>query len=216
MPTYIQEWTAAGLVLMYDSDEGPVLWFRGFAKNQQGMRYDRESPSRFTPPPASSGGVPTNSGLTPEELRTNSGNCRAEVEGQVQEQVEVKVKVKAGDAPAAAAENDVARLWQKWNDNMPGAKSQVIVDEVNALLDDYGIAEIEEAIRIACRRNKRTLSYIQGILAKGALKDRASPSGGDYAPSRNGRISPADKTQAAANELREMLKRQGKEDILHG
>lgn len=81
MAVYIQEWAKAGLVLMYDSDNGPVLWFKGFTKNQQGMRYDREAPSKFPPPP--------NSEPTPDKLPTNSGNCRAEVEVKDQDQGEI-------------------------------------------------------------------------------------------------------------------------------
>lgn len=76
--TFIQEWATAGLVLMYDTDNGPVLWFKGFAKNQTGLRYDRETPSKFPPPPEC--------GVHPAELRQPSGNCRAEVE--VKDQVE--------------------------------------------------------------------------------------------------------------------------------
>ena len=48
---FIREWVQVGLVTMYDSDEGSVLWFRGFTKNQVGLRYDRETPSKFPPPP---------------------------------------------------------------------------------------------------------------------------------------------------------------------
>lgn len=51
MAEYVQQWARAGLVLCYDTEEGVVLWFKGFTKNQLGLRYDRESPSRFPPPP---------------------------------------------------------------------------------------------------------------------------------------------------------------------
>ncbi len=79
-----------------------------------------------------------------------------------------------GLAPAAAAPTDLARLWEKWDSNMPGTKTPVVVDSVNALLDDYSLAEIEEAITIACKRNRRSLGYIEGILQKGAFS--TSPS----------------------------------------
>lgn len=83
MPQLIHEWATVGLVLMYDSNDGPVLWFKGFTKNQQGMRYEREAPSRFPPPPDDA---------TPDKLPTNSGNCRPEVEVEVKDQVEIEVK----------------------------------------------------------------------------------------------------------------------------
>lgn len=129
----------------------------------------------------------------------------------------VEVEAERATPPAAAAPNaDVARLWAKWDANMPGAKTHVIVDSVNALLDDYSIAEIEEAITIACKRNKRYLSYVEGILARGAFSDPPKPSGGDYPTNGNGRMAPVDKTHANANELRAMLNAHGKEAILHG
>src|SRR5690606_32816074 len=92
MAGFIQEWAKAGLVLMYDSDDGPVLWFKGFAKNQQGMRYEREAQSKFPPPPASE--VPPPNQSSADKLPTNSGNCPAEVKDQ--DQVKDQVKA-AGD-----------------------------------------------------------------------------------------------------------------------
>lgn len=47
----ILEWIEAGLVERYESDLGPVLWFAGFARNQQGMNYAREGGSIYPPPP---------------------------------------------------------------------------------------------------------------------------------------------------------------------
>jgi len=87
MGEFIQEWVQVGLVIIYDGNEGRVLWFTGFAKNQT-HRYDREAPSRFPPPPGYKFGkdglvavrtAPV-SGATPEQLRTNSG-VNPEVDG---------------------------------------------------------------------------------------------------------------------------------------
>ena len=47
----VQEWVAANLVISYDSPYGPVLYFKGFSKNQINMHYDRETESPFPPPP---------------------------------------------------------------------------------------------------------------------------------------------------------------------
>lgn len=65
MNDIIKEWIASGLVLQYDGKEDPILFFAGFAKNQGGLRYDRETPSQFSPPP---GYVRTATGLQPEEI----------------------------------------------------------------------------------------------------------------------------------------------------
>jgi hypothetical protein len=214
---FIQEWVQAGLVIAYDSDAGPVLWFKGFAKNQLGLRYDRETPSKFPPPP---GYERCDDGLSPvkpppppsdneqdappvdDSIRQESGtlpdasdNCSAQWQEQVQEQdqVEVEVEVEAEESalPAATKHDvDVARVWAKWDANMPGTKSQVITDSVNSLLDDYSAAEIEEAITIACKRNRRTLSYIQGILAKGAFSE--APTNGNGNGNGNGKPSGLD------------------------
>lgn len=104
MATYVQEWAKAGLVTMYDSDNGIVLWFHGFAKNQVGLRYDREAVSKFPPPP---GFIRHSSGMAPaepppndekpknsedhtsaDELRQNSGDGTAQCEVKDQDQVE--------------------------------------------------------------------------------------------------------------------------------
>lgn len=123
MAAFVQEWAKAGLVLCYDTEEGVVLWFKGFTKNQIGLRYERETPSRFPPPPGyyrgtigivaeppapespqDSDTTPPSSGEQPEEIppsadsiRQESGNAPAEVRqmsAQCQEQVEVQVEVK--------------------------------------------------------------------------------------------------------------------------
>lgn len=48
----IEEWKALELVTEYRSGRhGTALFFHGFHKNQVGMRYDRETPSRYDCPP---------------------------------------------------------------------------------------------------------------------------------------------------------------------
>lgn len=47
----ILEWIDVGLVNAYGTEREPVLWFRGFKRHQEGMRYEREEASRFPPPP---------------------------------------------------------------------------------------------------------------------------------------------------------------------
>lgn len=258
--SFIQEWATAGLITMYDTDEGPVLWFTGFAKNQVGLRYDRETPSTFPPPPGherSKDGIIVTppSPKTPEpetpsapietpdltpadsirqsagELPEASDNCsphvragarpEVQVKVEVKDQVEVQVEVEGLAPPAAAAtlDPDAARVWEAWHANMPGTKSQVVTDGVNGLLGEYSAAEIVEAIAIACRRHKRSLSYIQGILQRGVFGEKPTPIGGDYKPppyNGNGRMSPAEKGEAAASELRAMMVAHGKESVLHG
>lgn len=124
-------------------------------------------------PPVSPGGNPPGTppvSINKEQINTN----KEQLEGKAAE---------GAAPPAAAIDRDLARVWEVWDANMPGTRSPVIVDGVNALLDEYSAAEIEEAIAIACKQNKRTLRYIEGILAKGAFST-APPSVGK--PTNNG------------------------------
>jgi len=115
LDSIIGEWMASGLVVQYECDEGPVLWFKGFTKNQQGMHYDREAPSRFPPPPGchrngKNGLIPDDAGTppatpadplpqpsesSPDEVRMKSGLSPAEVE--------VKDQVEEGESAGARA-----------------------------------------------------------------------------------------------------------------
>jgi hypothetical protein len=61
MSAIIDEWIACGLVISYMDGKTIVLFFKGFAQNQIGMRYEREPESNFAPPP---GYARTKSGLT--------------------------------------------------------------------------------------------------------------------------------------------------------
>jgi len=62
MADLIREWVDAELVMTYETDEGDALYFYGFTKNQTGLRYDREAPSMYAPPP---GYERTDTGLVP-------------------------------------------------------------------------------------------------------------------------------------------------------
>ena len=109
----IQEWVDTGLAQRYNGDRTPVLWFTGFQKNQNLMRYDREPPSRFAPPPGyyrtKTDGLRRigsdsddfadeyeESGKLPDLNRTLTGKLPAEVE------VEVEVEEEDQEGEAAA------------------------------------------------------------------------------------------------------------------
>lgn len=185
MPAIIDEWVATGLVIAYDTDNGPALYFAGFQKNQNlGSSYPKEGRSVFPPPPGfirtqtgliheSSVELPTNSRVTPDQLPTNSRVSQdfcPQVEVEVKEEVKEKTAAaaeKEASPTAAAAAGDAQRLFQKWDANNLGKRTESINAELDKLLTKYPVAEIEEAINIACKRNKRNLGYIAGILEKG-------------------------------------------------
>lgn len=102
----VQEWVGAGLVIAYETRTGRCLYFPGFRKNQQGLRYDREAESRLPPPPGfirtPTGLVEdtpatrrSNAGVTPDTLRQLAEFVRPEVEVEV----EVEVEGEAEEAP---------------------------------------------------------------------------------------------------------------------
>jgi len=89
----IAEWLGAGLVLSYECEDGRVLFFPGFAKNQD-LRYDRERASELPPPP---GWERTEDGLV--LIETTSGTPAAEpATGDNQQNPEL-VRSNAGVAP---------------------------------------------------------------------------------------------------------------------
>lgn len=214
MPSIINEWIEQGLVVRYSCKIGPVLFFKGFAKNQSGMHYDREGESRFDPPPGwvreEKGMVQNESGVSPELVRSESGKSPAEVKVEVKDQDQEKEK--AADArthtreetPSAAVAIDpsVAQVWKCWSANMPGTLTPVIVDSVNELLEQYSAAEIQKAITIACESDSRNLRFIKGVLARGAFSEKSTNGNGK------------DKIHEAAEASRRSLIAAGKEHLL--
>lgn len=112
MESIIEEWIHLGLVLAYECEDGTILFFTGFAKNQAGMRYDREpkstlpSPPGYTrtvdglvqneePPsipkiPPTNGSVPPSDGNLPTNVRQPADNLPSE---RARAEVEVEVEV---------------------------------------------------------------------------------------------------------------------------
>jgi len=50
MAGIVDEWIDAGLIVRYTAGKQTILFFPGFAKNQVGMRYEREAASTYPPP----------------------------------------------------------------------------------------------------------------------------------------------------------------------
>jgi hypothetical protein len=142
----VEEWVAVGLVTRYGSPDGPVLWFKGFAKNQV-LRYDRERASVYPPPP---GHIRTDAGLqrvtdlpwheqappTPDD----SGVVRSCPDFAVQAEAEEQAEAKAEAEEQAAA----AGSPQPHSAPPPAAPAAAAADppsEAAAVLADFGIAE---------------------------------------------------------------------------
>lgn len=68
MPKLIDEMVDAGLIIRYIANKTSILFFKGFNKNQIGMRYEREPSSLFPVPP---GYKRTNAGLARDDKSNN-------------------------------------------------------------------------------------------------------------------------------------------------
>ena len=111
MEELVNELIASGLVIAYHcvTDGDTVLFFRGFKKNQGGMRYDREAPSRFSPPP---GYYRTANGLFPVDTADgggqNDGGAPEECgqPPQVESEAPDEVPTNSGVSPAQYKDQD--------------------------------------------------------------------------------------------------------------
>jgi hypothetical protein len=159
MPGIIQEWSDAELVTCYHAGE-PVLFFPGFLKHQRLPHYDRETPSRFAPPPgyqrtdhglipveqpaapAAAHSVqpvqlPPDSGATPDSLRTQSGPTppiKQQKDRRNQESKSPHVKSSSNSTTRARARPSPPAA--------PAARSPgQIKPEIYEALKDFGVAE---------------------------------------------------------------------------
>lgn len=111
MEELVNELIASGLVIAYHcvTDGDTVLFFRGFKKNQGGMRYDREAPSRFSPPP---GYYRTANGLFPVDTADGGGQNDGGVleecgqPPQVESEAPDEVPTNSGVSPAQYKDQD--------------------------------------------------------------------------------------------------------------
>lgn len=183
MAVYIQEWAKAGLVTMYDSDEGPVLWFHGFAKNQVGLRYDREGVSKFPPPP---GFIRNNSGMAPaesqpndekpetdddytsaDELRQNSSNSTAQYKDQVKDQVKDKSSPPTPPSGENQADDEDAEIRQTRAltaklHSVGVAVTPHIVDSYSEDIGSYGLEAVLRGITSAADNGKQQyMGYVR-------------------------------------------------------
>ena len=182
MKTIIDEWSASGLIISYVDGKTTVLYFKGFTQNQIGMRYDREPESQFSPPP---GYARSKTGLTkdagqiagrlPEVCRQSAGSLPPEEkrreENKREENNGVAVVV-GGDFSETTADSVV----ELWKENMPGSFTPIVENEISGLIDTYTAAEVDTAIRLAVKANKRTIPYVSGILKRrsgGGDRDKA-------------------------------------------
>lgn len=214
MAQIITEWSEAGLVISYEDNKTPALFFTGFTKNQIGMRYEREPASLLPPPPGyvrmSSGLYPASTQPTPDplpaepsippsDIRQSSGNhpaisrqstARAGAEVELEVEVkrtttttaplenEPKPKVNSGSSGGSRdrrTDNNYARLCSKFEGEGFGTLTPLLGEEIGALLDEFPVDWISDAMTVAVGANKRQTRYVRGILVKWRANGRNTP-----------------------------------------
>lgn len=203
---YIEEWVAIGLVTYYQSSEGPVLWFKGFAKNQTGLRYDREMPSKFPPPP---GYKHTKSGMVPvtvpevaseevQEPPSPSDNAPQQANDESQAlpdasgilpepsdnwlaQGQVEVKDQVQDQELNEDDDAQARdpIHQAWFDTYEAEMPEHLEQPIAELVAECGEAAAIHGIVASSQSKKRTFKYISEC-AHNYIPPAPPPQSNDY------------------------------------
>lgn len=175
----VAEWEQCGLVFGYDTDEGRVLWFAGFSKNQQGMRYERESPSRFQLPPDE---ILNKSGFSPDEVRSYSGvtpdevphkinvnsnpNSKGNLNGNVTRNTSVTganvTPTERGGEDGRASRSEAYKAFERITGR---TINPATADEIDELCAIKGIEELERALRLSVTNNANyPLKYARQVL----------------------------------------------------
>lgn len=186
----IDQWVDMGLVIRYRAKIGDVLFFKGFAKNQSGMHYDRESPSRFDPPPGWAHGpkgivliVAGQSPTTPQDnsesdageipttplegVPIDSGKSPAEVRqesGGSPTQIEVEVKDQLEDQPKQGDEDEDTRardaIHDAWFEIYQDELPENLEEPIAKLLKETSEAAVIHGIRASVNSDSRSFKFI--------------------------------------------------------
>lgn len=72
----------------------------------------------------------------------------------------------ATNKPVLSADDDYAKVARSFEGNGFGLLTAILQDEITALLEEYPVAWILDAMRVSVSANKRSLRYVHGILRK--------------------------------------------------
>ncbi len=217
MGLIIDEWIERDFVVRYKDDKKDVLFFKGFSKNQVNMRYDREAKSAFKPPPgytrtefgleptgdsgcnpssseSSEGSIQqgeeapqTNSGVSPECIRTDSGLTPSEEKRREEKRKEptppptpplAEEKSCGGGGGAGLAPEKQQQIadtvMKELAENEFGKIPELGKRQVERWVESYPYPSIHQAIAIAVGANKFTLNYVEGVLKRDVEKGNKS------------------------------------------
>lgn len=120
----VSEWIGCGLVIKYATFEGDALFFPAFLRNQQGLKWSREKPSKYPLPDGwihSPGDSKDSMQIVrdgnPELVRSQSGVGAA----QVQEQEQVQDQGKGREIPAPLPQKPLNREQRRAQSNIAEA-----------------------------------------------------------------------------------------------
>lgn len=143
MEAFIREWHDLGLVVWYEADDDKWIWFPSFDKNQQGLRKDREAPSKIPQPPE----------LTPDLIRSDDGVTPDQIPVKLNEVKGIEVK---GTPPPpnifAMYETEIGMITPMVSNQLSEAEGQ------------YPLEWFEPAFKEAARHNARSWAYCEAIL----------------------------------------------------
>lgn len=217
MPEIINQMIESGLVISYTHNKTQILFFKGFTKNQIGMRYEREPASTYPAPPGyirtnhglepiskpdtdqtsppTNGTVPHDdfgqsvplsqtSGNLPADIRQSSGSAPESIpQNRIEEnrkekntttrarEVEPEPESKSGGGSGGLPKNrnrqsdqEYAQICSKFEKEGFGTLTQIMGEEISALMDEHPATSILDAMAIAVTANNRQLRYVRGIL----------------------------------------------------
>ena len=188
MESIINEWIQFDFVQRYKDGKRDILFFKGFAKNQVNMRYEREGESAFHPPPGyirapnglqkvertESASTETcgwsDSGSTPAEVRTDS-LLRSREDKDKEED---KEKTKTNDQP----ETPVSQS------SSSSESSHLVVDEkpnaavtITSMADVSKLRKADAGFDVMCSLYEREIENLTPILANEIYSLRTHPPG---------------------------------------
>lgn len=167
----IDEWVVVGLVIRFYSDEGPVLFFPGFLKNNNLPHYSRERASRFPAPP---GFIRTDSGLTPVTVHDlDQDNIQESVLELVQDEVQESLQDfdlqeqeqdKDQDKDQELKDDDDTRardpMHEAWFETYGAEMPPNLEQPVAELVAECGEEAVAYGIVTSAKAKKRTFKFI--------------------------------------------------------
>jgi len=177
MPDIISEWIQTGLVIAYDSDTRPALFFKGFSKNQR-IRRDRESSSEFTIPP---GYVRDDSGQlykdAPEDPGSSPGVVREDSPLSLSLSLSSSLSEDEDEGQGEAAAPPSSSLRRQVFDRLAGewdTVNKTQVDKHSELAERYSLDAWRTGFDATKRGARASPAYVEKVIISEREKRRST------------------------------------------